>query len=57
MVRKGWGGQQLVRGRGQGTFSKKLNLRYGGPLPPPPQSKISILPVLISKFTLLFKVT
>lgn len=57
MVRKGWGGQQLVRGRGQETFSKKLNLRYGGPPPPPPQSKISILPVLISKFTLLFKVT
>ena len=53
MVRKGWGGQQLVRGRGQETFSKKLNLRYGGP----PPSKISILPVLISKFTLLFKVT
>ena len=55
MVRKGWGGQQLVRGRGQETFGKKLNLRYSGP--PPPQSKISILPVLISKFTLLFKVT
>lgn len=56
MVRKGWGGQQLVRGRGQETFGKKLNLRYSGG-PPPPQSKISILPVLISKFTLLFKVT
>ena len=54
MVRKGWGGQQLVRGRGQETFGKKLNLRYSGP---PPQSKISILPVLISKFTLLSKVT
>ena len=54
MVRKGWGGQQLVRGR-QETFGKKLNLRYSGP--PPPQRKISILPVLISKFTLLFKVT
>lgn len=55
MVRKGWGGQPMVRGRGQETFSKKLNLRYGGP--PPPQSKISILPVLICRFTLLFKVT
>lgn len=56
MVRKGWGGQQLVRGRGQETFSKKLNLRYGGP-PPLPPKQISVLPVLISKFTLLFKVT